>query len=129
MKLVGDSGGVVAQRAQALALGLQRLVALQPELRQAQLRLELALVGAQRIAGGDALAKPVPALEGAGDRDLHRIGDDREDPADLAEVIVALVDDDQRQRQQGIQNAAEQQSRRSTGSVGVTKGDHGQEVP
>ena len=45
---VGDPGRIVAQRAQALALGLQRLVALQPELGDAQLGLEPGLVGAQR---------------------------------------------------------------------------------
>ncbi len=92
---VGDACGFVAQRTQALALGLQRLVALQAELGQAQLCLELALVGAQGIAGGDAFAKPVPALEGTGDGDLHGVGHDRQHAADLAEMIVALVDDDE----------------------------------
>src|ERR1700692_2761181 len=36
---VGDSRGVVPQRTQTLALSLQRLVALQAELRQTRLRL------------------------------------------------------------------------------------------
>ena len=72
MKRLETPAVAVAQRAQALTLGLQRLVALQPELSQPQLRLEFGLVGAQRFAGRDAFAKPIPALEGARNGDLHR---------------------------------------------------------
>ena len=71
-------GGIVAQRAQPLRLRLQGLVALQAELRQAQLRLQPGLVRAQRVARRDAFAKPLPALEGTGDGHLHRVGDHRE---------------------------------------------------
>ena len=46
---VRDPGGIVAQSAQTLGFSLQRLVALQPELSQPQLRLESDVVRAQRI--------------------------------------------------------------------------------
>ena len=47
---VGNAGRVVAQRAQALSFRLERLIALQTKLSEAQLRLELGLVRAQRVA-------------------------------------------------------------------------------
>ncbi len=126
---IGHPRGVVAQRAQALALRLERLVALQAELGDAQLRLEPGLVGAQAVARGDALAEPMPALERARDRDLHRVGDEREDAANLAEMIVALVDDDEAERQQAIQHATEQQPRGAPRRVGATECDHGRWLP
>ena len=121
---VRDPGGAVAQRTQPLRFGLQRLVALEPELRHAQLCLESGLVGAQRIAGRDAFAKPVPALERAFDGDLHRVGNDRQQAPNLAQMVVALVDDHQSQGQQRVQNTTKQQPRRSSGSIGITKCDH-----
>ena len=122
---IGDPGGIVAQCAQPLTLGLQGLVALQLEVREAQLGLQPGVIGAQGVAGGDALAKPVPALERARDRNLHRIGDDRQEAADPAEMVVALVDDDQSERQQAVQHAAEQQPGRSPRRIGITERDHG----
>jgi hypothetical protein len=95
----------------------------------AQFVLELGLVGAQRFARREAFAQPRPALEGTRDGDLHRVGDDRENAADLAEMIVALVDDHQAEREQAEQHAAKQQTRRATGSVGTTKCDHGYGFP
>ena len=124
-----DAGGAVAQCAQSAALGLERLVALQPELGDAQLVLEFGLVAAQRLARRETLAQPRPAFEGTGDRELHRVGDDRQSPADLAEVIVALVDDDQAEREQAEQHAAKQQTGRTTGSIRTTKCDHGYGFP
>ncbi len=126
---VGDPGGAVAQGAQPLALGFQGLVTLQLELREAQLGLQPGVVGAQGVAGGDALAKPVPALERARDRNLHRIGHDRQEAADAAEMVVALVDDDQPERQQAVQHTAEQQPGRSPRRIGTTERDHRRAPP
>ena len=103
---VGDFGGIGAQRAQPDAFGLERFIALQTKIGEAQFRLEPGLVGTQGIAGGDALAKPIPPLEGTGDRNLYRIGDHRQNAADLPQMVVALVEDDETQRQQGVQDAA-----------------------
>lgn len=126
---IGHSGRVVPQGAQPQALGLERLVALQAKIGEPQLRFEFGLVGTQRIPGGDALAKPIPAFERTGDGHLDRVGDDRQEAADLAQMVVALVENNQPQCQQAIQDATEEQPRRSTGSVGITKCDHGRGVP
>ena len=67
-----DIGGVGAQRPQPLSLGFERLVALQFELREAQIRLETHIVLAQRIARGDALAEPMPSRKRTFDGDLRR---------------------------------------------------------
>ena len=85
-----------------MTLGLQRLIALQAKFGQTQLRLQLGLVGTQRISRRDACAKPVPSLERAGDGNLYGVGHDREHAANLAEMIVALVDDDESQGEQRI---------------------------
>jgi hypothetical protein len=63
--------------AKPLALGLQRLVALQPEIRESQFRLEFRFVGTEGFTRRDAFAKPIPALERTGDGDLHRVRDHR----------------------------------------------------
>ena len=120
------AGRAVAQRTQSLSFGLQRLVALELELSQPQLRLEFGFVRAQRVAGRDAFSKPIPALERARHRDLHGIRDNRQQAPNLTQMVVALIDDDQSEGQQGIQHTAEQQPRRSPGRVGITKCDHGQ---
>ncbi len=65
------------------------------KLRETQLGLEAQLVGAQVLSRGDALPEPVPACEGRGDHDFHRVGDHGQPAADLAQMVVALVEDDE----------------------------------